>query len=165
MLSKNLQEAINEQIKNEIYSAYLYLSMSAYFEAHNLPGFAHWMRVQYEEELGHALRLFDHVHDRGGRVILQAIPQPASDWKDALEVFAQVLEHEQRVTAMIHNLYETALAEKDYAAQVMLQWFIDEQVEEEKSASQILEQLRLVEGRGSALLMLDHRLGKRGKEE
>jgi ferritin len=165
MISKTMQDAINEQIKNEVYSAYLYLSMSAHFEANNLPGFARWMRVQYEEETTHALKLYDHLNERGGRVKLLAIPEPRSDWSNALEVFNQVLEHEQHVTALIYKLYETALAEKDYAAQVMLQWFIDEQVEEEKNATEIVEQLKLIDARGTAVLMLDHRLGKRGKED
>jgi ferritin len=164
MLSKNMQDAVNEQIKNEVYSAYLYLSMCAHFESNNLPGFAHWMRIQYEEELSHALRLFDHVHDRGGKVTLFAIPQPDSEWKTPIDVFTQVLSHEQHVTSLIHKLYETALKEKDYPAQVMLAWFIDEQVEEEKNASEIVEQLKLIDAHGTAVLMLDHQLGKRGGE-
>jgi len=164
MITQSVQNAINEQIKNELYSAYLYLSMSAHFEANNLPGFAKWMRIQSQEELEHALRLFDHLNERGGRVTLSAIPQPNSEWKSTLEVFNQVLEHEQHVTALIHRLYETALAEKDYASQVMLQWFIDEQVEEEKNANEIVEQLKLIDAHGTAVLMLDHRLGKRGGE-
>jgi len=165
MLSKKMQDAINEQIKNEIYSAYLYLSMSAYFEAENLPGFAKWVRLQYEEELSHALKLFDHINERGGRATLQAIPQPRSEWNTSLEVFSQVLEHEQHVTALIHKLYETALEEKDYAAQVMLHWFIDEQVEEEKNATEIVEMLKLIDAHGTAVLMLDRQLGKRGEED
>ena len=165
MLTQNMQQAINEQIKNEIYSAYLYLSMSAHFEANNLPGFAQWMRIQSREELDHALKFFDYVNERGGRVTLIAIPKPASEWKTSLEVFNQVLEHEQLVTSLIYKLYETALAEKDYASQVMLQWFIDEQVEEEKNATEIVEQLKLIDAHDTAVLMLDHRLGKRGKEK
>jgi len=165
MLSKKMQDAINEQIKNEIYSAYLYLSMSAYFEAENLPGFAKWVRLQYEEELSHALKLFDHINERGGRATLQAIPQPRSEWNTSLEVFSQVLEHEQHVTALIHKLYETALEEKDYAAQVMLHWFIDEQVEEEKNATEIVEMLKLIDAHSTAVLMLDRQLGKRGEED
>lgn len=165
MLSKKMQDAINEQIKNEIYSAYLYLSMSAYFEANNLPGFANWTHIQFEEEMVHALKLYDHMNERGGRVKLLAIPEPRSDWNTSLEVFSQVLEHEQHVTSLIHKLYETALEENDYAAQVLLHWFINEQVEEEKNATQIVEQLKLIDARGTAVLMLDHRLSKRGKED
>ncbi len=165
MLSKKVQDAINEQIKNEIYSAYLYLSMSAHFETQNLPGFANWTRLQFEEEMSHAMKFFDYVHERGGHVLLQAIPQPQAEWKTSLEVFEQIYSHEQHVTALIHKLYETALAEKDYATQVLLQWFISEQVEEEKNASGIVEQLKLIDAHGTAVLMLDHRLGKRGKDD
>ncbi len=162
MLSQAMQDAINEQIKNEFYSAYLYLSMSAYFQEKNLPGFAAWLRVQFQEEQTHALKLYEHVLDRNGHVDLKALPQPPVEWKTDLEAFQFVLEHEQHVTALIHKLYETDLSEKDYAAQTMLQWFINEQVEEEKNATEIVEQLKLVEARASAVLMLDHRLGKRG---
>ncbi len=166
MLSKTLQDAINEQIKNEFYSAYLYLSMSAFFQEQNLPGFAAWLRVQSGEEQVHALKLYDHVLDRNGQVELKAISQPPTEWKSNLEAFQQVLEHEQHVTALINKLYETALAEKDYPAQVLMQWFINEQVEEEKSATEIVEQFKLIEAHASAVLMLDHRLGKRdGGEE
>lgn len=165
MISQKMQDAINEQIKNEFYSAYLYLSMSAHFEANNLPGFANWMRVQYGEEMVHALKLYDHMIERGGRIKLLAIPEPQSEWSTSLEVFNQVLEHEQHVTSLIHKLYETALEENDYAAQVMLHWFINEQVEEEKSATDIIGMLKLIDARGTAVLMLDKQLGKRGKED
>jgi ferritin len=165
MISKTMLDAINEQIKNEFYSAYLYLSMSAYFQEKNLPGFAAWLRIQFQEEQVHALKLYDHVLDRGGQVDLRAIAQPPADWKTNLEAFQLVLEHEQHVTALINKLYETALAEKDYAAQVLLHWFIDEQVEEEKNATEIVEQLKLIDAHGTPVLMLDHRLGKRGGEE
>nr|MBC7245557.1 ferritin [Chloroflexota bacterium] len=164
MLNKKLQEAMNEQIKNELYSGYLYLSMSAYFEANNLPGFAHWMRLQAAEEQAHALKFFDFIVDRGGRVVLQTIDQPPVEFKSPLAVFENTLEHEQKVTALINKLYELAIAEKDYPAQVMLQWFINEQVEEEKNASQIVETLKMAGEKGQALLMLDHQLGERGKE-
>jgi ferritin len=164
MFSKAVQEAINEQIKNEIYSAYLYLSMSSYFESHSLPGFANWMRVQFEEEMSHAMRFYDYMTDRGGRVILQAIDQPPSEWKSNLEVFEEVYKHEQKVTSLINKLYEVALKENDYATQVALHWFINEQVEEEKNASQIIESLKLIEERGTAVLMLDKQLGKRSAE-
>jgi ferritin len=164
-IGKVMQDAINEQIKNELYSAYLYLSMSAYFEAKNLPGFARWLRVQFGEEQEHALKLFDYLNERGGRVALHAIAQPPAEWSSNLEVFEQVLKHEQHVTALIHKLYETALAEKDYACQTILHWFIDEQVEEEKNAAEIVEQLKLIDAHDTAVLMLDHRLGKRGDED
>jgi ferritin len=164
MISKAMQDAINEQIKNEFYSAYMYLSMSAYFQANNLPGFAAWLRVQFQEEQTHALKLYDHMIDRGGRIDLKALSQPPAEWKTSLEAFQNVLTHEQHVTALINKVYETALSEKDYPAQVMLQWFINEQVEEEKNATEIVEQLKLIDAHGTAVLMLDHQLGKRGGE-
>lgn len=163
MIGKAMQDAINEQINKELYSSYLYLSMAAYFEDQNLPGFAKWMRTQEGEEREHGMKLYDFLVDRGGRVALKAIAAPESDWKSPLELFKQVAAHEAAVTASIHNLYETALKEKDYAAQAMLQWFIGEQVEEEKNAAEIVAQLEMVEARGTAVLMLDHRLGKRGE--
>ena len=164
MLSKKVQDAINEQIKNELYSGYLYLAMSAYFEAKNLPGFAHWMRLQAEEEQEHALKFFDFVNDRGARVVLQAIDQPPVEWESPLAVFEQTLEHEQKVTGLINQLYELALEENDYPTQVMLQWFIDEQVEEEKNATEIVETLRLAGEKGQALIMMDRALARRGKD-
>ena len=164
MLSKAMQDAINEQIKNELYSAYLYLSMAAYFETGNLPGFAHWMRMQSQEEVAHAIKFFDFVNERGGRVVLQAIDQPPVEFDSPSDVFEKTLEHERKVTALIHHLYEVALKENDYAAQVMLHWFIEEQVEEEDQASQILETLRMVGDKGNALVMLDRQLGSRGAD-
>jgi ferritin len=162
MLSKVIQDAINEQIKNEMYSAYLYLSMSAHFEATALAGFARWMQVQNQEEWAHAMKFYAYVNDRGGRVTLKAIDQPPAEFGTPMEVFQQVLEHEQQVTGMIHNLYALAIKENDPATQVMLQWFITEQVEEEKNATQIIEQLKMIEERSTAVLMLDKQLGKRG---
>ncbi len=164
MLSKTVQDAMNEQIKNELYSAYLYLSMSAYCESINLPGFAHWMRVQFEEEVGHAMKFFEFIYDRGGRVVLQAIDQPPVEFESPFHVFAQTLEHEQKVTAMIHDLYALAAQEKDHASQVFLQWFVTEQVEEEASATQIVETLKMIGEQGHALIMLDRELGKREAE-
>ena len=165
MLNKKVQDAINTQIKNELYSSYLYLSMAAHYEAANLPGFASWMRVQSQEEVTHAMKFYDYVNDRGGRVTLYAIDQPPSEWKSSLEIFQQVLEHEQKVTGMINQLYELALAEKDFPTQVMLQWFITEQVEEEKNASFVVAELKMIEERGTSILFLDKQLGKRGGED
>lgn len=163
-IKETVQNAINEQIKNELYSAYLYLAMSAHFEAENLPGFARWTRMQAEEETEHAMKFFDYLNERGGRVVLHAIDQPPVKWGAPLEVFGTILEHEQKVTAMIHKLYETALAEKDYATQVMLHWFIDEQVEEEANASAIVEQLKMVDEHQGNLLHIDRYVGKREEE-
>ena len=164
MLSKAMQDAINEQINKELYSSYLYLSMAAYFESTGLPGFATWMRGQSQEELEHALKFFDYVNERGGRVELDAIEKPTVAWESPLAVFEATYEHEQMVTALINNLYKVALEENDYASQVMLHWFIDEQVEEEASVSQIVDSLERVGDKGQGLIMLDRALGARGSE-
>lgn len=164
MIGKAMQDAMNDQINKELFSAYLYLSMAAHFENKNLAGFAHWMRIQEAEEREHAMKFYDFILERSGQVILKAIEAPASTWNSNLELFKEVAEHEAKVTASINSLYELALAEKDYPAQVMLQWFINEQVEEEKNAAEIVASLELVEARGTAVLMLDHRLAKRGSE-
>jgi ferritin len=161
MISKAMQDAVNEQINKELYSSYLYLSMAAYFENKNLPGFAKWLHVQTDEERGHGMKLYQHLVDRGGRVMLKAIAAPATEWKSYLEVFKEVQVHEAAVTASINSLYELALKEKDYPLQVLLQWFINEQVEEEKNAADIVQQLELIDAHGTAVLMLDHQLGKR----
>ena len=152
---------MNEQIKNELHSAYIYLSMSAYFESTNLPGLANWMRTQEQEERMHAFKFYDFIHERGGRVILQDIDQPPSEFESPLDVFEKTLEHEQKVTAMINNLYELAVQEKDYASQIFLQWFITEQVEEEDNASQIIETLKMIGDSDHGLLMLDRELAGR----
>lgn len=164
MLSEKMQAAINEQIKNELYSGYLYLSMAAYCETEGLPGFAQWMRLQAEEEKEHAMRLFDFVNDRGGRVILHAIEEPPVAFGTPLEIFRAVLEHEKKVTRLIHDLYDLALQEEDYASQVMLHWFIAEQVEEEKSATEIVDVLERVRDHVSGLLALDRQLGAREED-
>jgi len=161
MLSKKLEDAINEQINKELYSAYLYLSMSSYCESESLAGFAGWMRAQAQEEVNHAMRLFDHVAARGGRVVLKAIEMPTPVWKSPLEMFEEVLQHERKVTGMINRLYELALSENDYATQMELQWFITEQVEEEESAGAVVEQLRRVGDQPMGLLMMDRQLGER----
>jgi ferritin len=165
MINKTMQDAINEQINKEMYSSYLYLAMAAHFEAATLPGFGHWMRIQAGEEQEHAMKLYDHLLERGGTVELKAIAAPPGTWSGTLDIAREVLNHEEQVTASIHALYETALAEKDYAAQVLLHWFINEQVEEERNASEIVRQLQRVEARETAVLMLDHRLSKRGGDE
>jgi len=165
MIGKNVQDAINDQINKELFSSFLYLSMAAYFEDRNLPGFAHWMRVQADEEREHAMKFYDFLIDRGGRVMLKAIEAPATDWKSSLEVVSEVAAHEAKVTASIHALYELALKEKDYPAQAMLQWFITEQVEEEKNAAEIVASLKMIEAHDTAVLQLDHRLSKRGGDD
>jgi len=161
MLNKTVQDALNEQIKNELYSSYLYLAMAAYSESVNLPGFGHWMRAQAQEELQHALKLFGYINERGGRVLLQAIPQPPAEFASALDVFHKTLEHEQHVTALIHDLYALALRENDYATQMFLQWFITEQVEEEDSVGQVVNMLEMLGDHKQGLLMLDRQLAQR----
>ncbi len=161
MLSQTLQNALNEQIKYELFSAYVYLAMSAYSENQNLQGFAHWMRVQSQEELGHAMKFFDYINDRNGSVELQAIDQPPGEFQSPLDMFEQALDHERKVTAAIHRLYELAVTENDYPTQTFLQWFIDEQVEEEKAASQIVERLKMSAGNSAALLLIDRELAAR----
>jgi ferritin len=162
MISKTMQDAINDQIQKELYSSYLYLSMSAYFADRNLSGFAHWMRVQEAEEREHAMKFYDFILERGGKVDLKAIDAPKAEWTSTLEVAEEVAAHEAKVTASIYALYETALKEKDYPTQIMLQWFISEQVEEEKNAAEIVANLKLIEKGGTAIYVLDHQLGKRG---
>ena len=161
MITDKMAKALNEQVNFELSSAYLYLAMAAQFEAENLPGFAHWMKVQYQEETGHAMKLFGYLADRGGRVTLNAIAKPAAEFGKPLDVFKAVLAHERKVTAAINTLYELALSEKDYATQSQLQWFINEQVEEEKTAENIIRQLEAFADKAHLLLMLDHRLGER----
>ena len=165
MLGKAVQDGMNEQIKSELYSAYQYLSMAAYCESVNLPGFAHWMRVQFQEEMEHAMKFYDFILDRNGRVVLQAIDQPVVEFGSPLEVFEQALEHEQKVTAMINDLYALAVKENDYASQTFLQWFVTEQVEEEKNARDVVETLRMVGDSSEALFLLDRELSRRGNEE
>ncbi|MCS6888037.1 ferritin [Chloroflexus sp.] len=165
MLSETIQQALNRQITYEYAASYTYLAMAAYFESLSLTGFAHWFRVQSEEEREHALRFFDYVHDRGGRVMLGAIAEPQNEFASPLDAFEQALAHEQRVTASIHAIYTLAAQEHDYATMSMLKWFIDEQVEEEKSADEIIQHLKLIGNDGVGLLMLDRKLAERKGEE
>jgi ferritin len=161
MISNKMQIAIDEQINAEIWSAYLYLSMSAYFERQNLRGFANWMKIQWQEEISHAIKFFDYVHSRGGQVSLKPIAAVQVDWKNPIEVFTDTLAHEQHVTSLINNLANIAVEEKDHASNSMLQWFIAEQVEEEAHAEQILVQLKMIGDNGYGMLMLDRELAAR----
>ncbi len=161
MLPQAINEALNDQLQYELASAYIYLAMAAYFEAATLPGFAHWMRVQSQEEQQHALKFFAFIHQRGGRVTLQGIEQPPSDFTSPLDAFEKALEHERSVTARIHTLFELAQRERDYPTQTFLQWFIAEQAEEEDTARGIVDQLRLADNSGAALLFLDRQLASR----
>ncbi len=162
MFTKAVQTAMNEQIKSELYSGYLYLAMAAHFETLNLKGFAHWMRVQAQEEQTHALKFFDFIIERGGEVELKAIEQPPSAFGSPLEVFQTVLEHEKTVTGLIDDLYALAKNENDYASEIFLQWFVTEQVEEEDNATEIVETLKMIGDKAQGTLMLDRALGQRG---
>jgi len=160
-MNQKINDAINKQIAAESYSAFLYLSMSAYCESNNLKGLANWLKVQYQEELTHALKFYQFILDRGGQVELQALDQPPKDFKSAYDVFQQAYEHEQKVTKLIHDLYELAKEEKDYAFQEILHWFIKEQVEEEANSSEIAENLKKVGADGNGLLLIDQQLATR----
>lgn len=161
-MKQNLIKVMNVQISDEFDSAFLYLSMSVYCEGHlDLPGFAHWLRNQYEEELSHALRLIDYMQQRLMIPSIRGTNTPNIDFGTPEEVFIAVLENEEMVTTLINRLYEVALKEKDYALQVELQWFITEQVEEEKSAADILERIRRVSGSPDGLLLIDRELASR----
>lgn len=164
MISKKMEKAINEQINAELYSGYLYLSMAAYFESINLPGFAKWMKLQAKEEYGHAMKLYDHVFDRMGTVTLKAIEGPKTSWKSPLDAFEDTFKHEQVVTGLINKLVDLANQEKDNAALVLFQWYINEQIEEEKTADEIIQILKRIKDSSHGLIMLDRELAKRGTQ-
>ena len=161
MMSKTMQDALNEQMNQEFYSSYLYLSMSAYCDGVNLPGLARWMRAQAQEEAKHAMKIFDHLLDRGGRVELQQVDRPPAQFSSPREVFEQAHKHEQQVTGSINRVYGLAMDERDFASRVFLDWFVGEQVEEEKTSGLLAEQLRMVGEDKPGLLMLDRELGQR----
>jgi ferritin len=162
-MDKKLAEALNDQLNYELYSAYIYLAMAAYFDSIDLPGFAVWMKTQAKEETAHAMKFYEYLNDRGSTVILAAIPKPAVAYASVLDVFKKSLSHEQSVTVRINKLYEAAKKVKDSATEIMLQWFITEQVEEEKSVNDIIAQLEMVKSNAPALIMLDRALSKRGE--
>jgi ferritin len=161
MLSEKMGKAINDQVKWELYSAYLYLSMAAYFEDIGLPGFANWMRVQDQEERFHAMKFFNFVIERGGRMTLQAIDAPPSEWDSPLHAFEETLKHEQGVTARINGLMDQAIKEKDHATVSFLHWYIDEQVEEESGVADVINKLKLVEKTSGGFFMLDKEMATR----
>ncbi len=161
MISQKLEEAFNNQINAELYSSYLYLSMVAYFESTNLPGFGQWMRCQAQEEVTHAMKFFHFVHERGGRVKLTAIDGPPTEWASPLAAFEAAYAHEQKVSGMINDLVDLAIEERDHAANNFLQWFVSEQVEEEASADEVVNKIKLAGDRGGGLFMLDRELGSR----
>jgi ferritin len=161
MISKKLQDAINEQINRELYSEYLYASMRAWFAEQTLNGFATWMEVQVREEHAHAMGFYTYLLDRGGKVILKAIAKPPSDFKDPLDAFQQTYTHEQFITKSINELMDLAVKEKDHAMQSFLKWYVDEQVEEENNDTTIIGKLNIIKGRPEGLLFLDQELGTR----
>ena len=160
---EKIELALNKQINDELFSGYLYLSMAAHFDASNLPGIAHWMREQAKEEEAHAMKIYRHVYDCGGTVKLDAIAKPKTEWKSPLDAFEDALGHEKKITAKINALLELSREEKDYPTESMLKWFIDEQVEEESTADGIVQTLRLIKDSPQGLLMLDSKLGGRGR--
>jgi len=161
MLKRKVLDALNKQVNAELYSAYLYYSMEAYFQSLNLVGFANWMKCQTQEELLHASMIYNFINDRGGKVTLKAIEGPPTDWKSPLDVFKGVYEHEQKVTGMIDKLVNLAIAESDHATNNFLQWFVKEQVEEESSADAIIQKLNLIGKEGGGMFMLDRELAQR----
>ncbi len=161
MIGKKIEQELNKQINAELYSGYMYLSMSAYFESLNLGGFAGWMRQQAKEEQEHAMRFYKHIVERGGAVVLDKIDAPPKSWKSPLEAFQAVYDHEVKVTGMISSLVDLAQEEDDKPAFSMLQWFVDEQVEEEEQTDAIVQKLKMIKDSPQGLLMLDRALGER----
>jgi len=161
MIKEKMLNALNEQINAEQYSSLLYLSMSAWFSEKGLPGFANWMYIQFQEEMTHANKFFKYVVERGGKVTLKAIAQMPVDFKDIVEVFEKTKTHEEHVTSLINNLVDIAIEERDHAAQSFLKWFVDEQVEEEANVQEILDTLKLINGQGNGIFMLDREMRQR----
>ncbi len=162
MLSKTMEKALNEQINKEMFSSYLYLAMSAYLSTQYLEGFAKFFKVQSQEEMGHAMKLFGYINERGGQVVLDKIDKPQTNYKDIEEIFTQTLEHEKFITKSIHELVELAIQEKDHASKNFLDWYVNEQVEEEANMDNWLAKIKMVGNKGQALIMLDVHAGQRG---
>lgn len=161
MLSKKMKDAINAQINREMYSAYLYMAMSGHADDTGLKGFAKWFMVQYHEEMMHAMKMYEYIQSQGEKPLLQQIDTPPSEWDSTLAMFKETLAHEQKVTAWINELMEIAIAEKDHATQIFLQWYVTEQVEEEENDHEIIDKLKIIRDNPQALLMLDQELGAR----
>lgn len=161
MLSKKMVEALNKQINNELYSAYLYLSTSAHSTFIGMKGFANWFMVQYQEEMMHAMKIYDYVNDQGGQVKLMAVAQPPTEFGSLLEMFEKTLKHEKFITKCINDLVNLAIEEKDHATNIFLQWFVTEQIEEEANDNEIISKLKLVGEEGNGLLMIDRELAAR----
>jgi ferritin len=161
MISNKIEEAFNGQLNAELYSAYLYLSMAAFFESSDLPGFANWMRVQFQEEQFHAMKFYDYIISRNGRVALKQIEAPPSDWDSPMAVFKDTLKHEQKVTSLINELVYLARGQKDNASEIFLQWFVNEQVEEEENDRTIIGQLKMIKESPQALFLMDKEMAQR----
>jgi len=161
MINERLRNAMNEQIKNELESFYIYMSMAAYFHARNLDGMAHWMRCQAHEEMTHAMKFYDHIHDRGDKVVLLNLNQLKTDWASIQEVWQDTYAHEQFITGKINDLTTIAREEKDYTSEPMLAWFSKEQLEEEATASKVAEQIKMIGDNQAGIIMLDRELGAR----
>ncbi|MFP4520957.1 MAG: ferritin [Fibrobacterota bacterium] len=161
MLSEKMQDTLNSQINAEIYSGYLYLSMQAYFESLGLPGMSNWMSCQSKEEMVHAMKIYDYINERNGRVILSAIETPQTEWSSPSEAFEAAYAHEQKVTALINGLVDIAIKESDHATNNFLQWFVSEQVEEEASVSAVIDKIKLMGDSGSGMYQIDRELGSR----
>jgi len=160
MLSEKMEEALNEQINKEMYSAYLYMAMSAHSKHMGLDGFANWFMVQYQEEMTHAMKIYDYINEQGGKVKLKAIKEPPSEFESPLDMFEKTLEHEKFITKSINELMDLAIKENDHATQIFLHWFVTEQIEEEANDNEIIAKLKLV-GDGNGLFMLDKELAAR----
>lgn len=160
-IPSKVEEALNEQIQHELGAFYLYWSMACWFETTPFHGFAHWMRKQAKEEMEHAERIHDYILSRGGRVILHPLAKPTGEFQSPTDVIDAALKHEQKITQLIHHLYQLAIEHRDHETTVFLQWFLNEQIEEEKTAGDILEKLQLIDGNHNGLMMMDAELGKR----
>lgn len=161
MLTSKLEKALNEQLNFETYSAYIYLSMSAQLESMGLPGFANWMRIQTQEEMAHVTKFYHFIIERGGKVVLEAVPKPQTEWPGVLAIFESALEHERIVSGRINDLVDLALKERDHASNAFLQWFVSEQVEEEATADDVIQKLKLTEEAKGALFLLDKDMAAR----
>lgn len=161
MLNEKLEEALNRHMNAEFYSSYMYLSMAAYFESIHFKGFSHWAKEQANEELGHAMKMYSYVLEKGGTIVLLPIEGPPSKWNSCLDAFEEVYKHEKQVSQQINNLYEICQEHKDHATQIFLHWFITEQVEEEATSSELVERIKLAGASNSSLLLLDNELSKR----
>ena len=161
MISKKMNEVFNGQVNAELYSSYLYLSMSSWFSEKSLSGFAGWMRAQAQEELFHSIKILDYILERGGNVQLEIIEKPKGSWSSPLEIIQETAGHEAKVTGLINDLVDVALEERDHAANIFLQWFVAEQVEEEASVGEVVEKMKMIGDDSAGMFAMDMEMGKR----